>query len=75
MYRIFLADDEDIIRDGLWRTIDRVDLPVSFCGEAPDGEMALPLIQELRPDILITDVRMPFMDGLALASLVCRAMP
>lgn len=75
MYRIFLADDEDIIRDGLRRTIDRVDLPVSFCGEAPDGEMALPLIQELRPDILITDVRMPFMDGLALASLVRRAMP
>lgn len=75
MYRIFLADDEDIIRDGLRRTIDRVDLPVSFCGEAPDGEMALPLIQELRPDILITDVRMPFMDGLSLASLVRRAMP
>lgn len=75
MYRIFLADDEDIIRDGLRRTIDRVDLPVSFCGEAPDGEMALPLIRELRPDILITDVRMPFMDGLALASLVRRAMP
>lgn len=75
MYRIFLADDEDIIRDGIRRTIDRVELPVCFCGEAPDGEMALPLIQELRPDILITDVRMPFMDGLALATLVRRAMP
>lgn len=75
MYSIFLADDEDIIRDGIRRTIDRVDLPVCFCGEAPDGEMALPLIQDLRPDILITDVRMPFMDGLALASLVRRAMP
>ena len=75
MYRIFLADDEDIIRDGIRRTIDRIDLPVCFCGEAPDGEMALPLIQELRPDILITDVRMPFMDGLALAALVRRAMP
>nr|WP_302651383.1 response regulator [uncultured Agathobaculum sp.] len=75
MYRIFLADDEDIIRDGIRRTIDRVDLPVCFCGEAPDGEMALPLMQDLRPDILITDVRMPFMDGLALAALVRRAMP
>lgn len=39
-------------------------------GEAADGEMALPLIRKSRPDILITDIKMPFMDGLTLSKLV-----
>ena len=40
-----------------------------FQGEAPDGEMALPMLMEMKPDVLITDIRMPFMDGLELARL------
>jgi two-component system response regulator YesN len=46
-----------------------------FCGEAPDGEMALPLLQTVKPDVLITDIRMPFMDGLQLSRIVRDRMP
>ena len=47
----------------------------SLAGEAPDGEMALSLMQDIMPDILITDVKMPFMDGIELARLTKRTMP
>lgn len=47
----------------------------AFVGDAPDGEMALPLIRRLKPDILITDIRMPFMDGLALSRIVSCELP
>ena len=73
--KVFVVDDEEIIREGIRNCIDSYDGSVTFCGEAPDGEMALPLLQELKPDILITDVRMPFMDGLELSSIVKKSMP
>lgn len=75
MMRVFIADDEDIIRDGIRNCIEKENSRFLFVGEAPDGEMALPMIMELKPDILITDIRMPFMDGLELARVVRRAMP
>ncbi len=71
--RIFIADDEDIIRDGIRRCIEKEGF--TFAGEAPDGEMALPMLLEMKPDVLITDVRMPFLDGLELARAVRRALP
>ena len=43
--------------------------------EAADGEMALPLIRQVRPDVLITDIKMPFMDGLSLARMVNAELP
>ena len=46
-----------------------------FAGEAADGEQALPLIRGAKPDVLITDIRMPFMDGLVLSRLVSRELP
>jgi two-component system response regulator YesN len=46
-----------------------------FAGEATDGEMALPLLQTIRPDVLITDIKMPFMDGLQLSKIVREYMP
>ena len=75
MMKLFVADDEDIIRAGIRNCVEKQAETFTICGEAEDGEMALPLIQELKPDILITDVRMPFMDGLDLAALVKRTMP
>lgn len=75
MMRVFIADDEDIIRDGIRGCIEKESDRFLFAGEAPDGEMALPMIVEMKPDILITDIRMPFLDGLELARVVRRAMP
>lgn len=75
MLRVFLAEDETIIRETLRDTVPWVQCGYTFAGEAADGEMALPLIQKLRPDVLITDIRMPFMDGLALSKLVLQEFP
>lgn len=46
-----------------------------FCGEAGDGELAFPIIQKRKPDIVITDIQMPFMDGLSLIRLIKKDMP
>ena len=75
MLRIFLAEDESIIRETLRDTVPWTQYGYTFVGEAGDGEMALPLIRQTRPDVLITDIRMPFMDGLALSELISREFP
>ena len=75
MLRVFLVEDESIIRETLRDTVPWTQYGYSFAGEAGDGEMALPLIRQARPDVLITDVRMPFMDGLALSRLVSQEFP
>lgn len=75
MLRVFLAEDESIIRETLRDTVPWAQYGYTFAGEAGDGEMALPLIRQLKPDVLITDIRMPFMDGLALSELVSREFP
>lgn len=75
MLRVFLVEDESIIREMLRDTVPWAQCGYEFVGEAGDGEMALPLIRETRPDVLITDVRMPFMDGLSLSKLVLQEFP
>ncbi|MBR4764899.1 MAG: response regulator [Lachnospiraceae bacterium] len=66
MLKIFLVEDEYVVREGIKR-IDWQAHGYEFAGEAPDGELALPLIDKTRPDIVITDIKMPFMDGLELS--------
>lgn len=75
MYRIFIVDDEQIVRQALRNFFDNKDGRYAICGEASDGELAFPMIQELKPDILITDICMPFVDGLKLSEMVKKAMP
>ena len=75
MLRAFLVEDESIIRETLRDTVPWGQYGYVLAGEAGDGEMALPLIRQLKPDILITDIRMPFMDGLALSKLVSQEFP
>ena len=75
MIKIFLVEDEFVVREGIKRTIDWEAHGYEFCGEAGDGELAYPLIQKLKPDIVITDIKMPFMDGLALSKLIKKEMP
>jgi two-component system response regulator YesN len=75
MFKAFLVDDEIVIREGIRNSFRWDESDFTLCGEAPDGEMAFPMIQDLKPDILITDIRMPFMDGLTLARKVSQALP
>ena len=66
MYRVIIADDEPVIRRGLRETIEWDALGLEVAGEAADGAEALKLVREIRPEILITDIRMPEMDGIQL---------
>ena len=75
MIKVFLVEDEYVIREGIKKNIDWQAHGYEFCGEAGDGELAFPMIQEIRPDIVITDIRMPFMDGLALSRLIKKEFP
>ena len=75
MLKIFLVEDEIVMREGIKNNIDWEREGFNFVGEASDGELAYPLIQKTHPDILITDIRMPFMDGLELSRLVKQEMP
>lgn len=73
--KVFLVEDEIIMREGIRNNIDWEKEGFEFAGEASDGELAYPLIRDSRPDILITDIRMPFMDGLELSRRVKEEMP
>lgn len=75
MYKIFLVEDEIVVRESIRDSIPWEETEFIFAGEASDGEIALPLIQKILPDILITDIKMPFMDGLELSSFVKKTMP
>jgi len=75
MLKVFLVEDEVVVREGLRDTVPWERCGYTFVGSATDGEMALPEIRRLNPDVLITDIRMPFMDGLALSRQVRREMP
>lgn len=75
MLRVFLVEDESTIRETLRDTVLWNQVGYEFAGEAGDGEMALPLLRQVKPDVLITDIRMPFMDGLELSKIVLREFP
>jgi two-component system, response regulator YesN len=75
LYKVFLVEDEIVAREGMRDNVDWKAHGFEFSGEAPDGEMALPLLHAVKPDVLITDIRMPFMDGLRLSQIVRDRMP
>jgi two-component system, response regulator YesN len=74
-YKVFFVEDEIITREGIRDNVDWQASGFEFCGEAADGEVALPLLRTAQPDVLITDIKMPFMDGLQLSKIVRERMP
>ena len=75
MLRTFLAEDEIVVRENIKKMVPWEQYGFELVGEASDGEMALPLIKKLKPDLLITDIKMPFMDGLTLCKVVKKEFP
>lgn len=75
MFKVFLVEDEIVVREGIRNNIQWEQYGFSYTGDAPDGELALPLIRQIQPDLLLTDIKMPFMDGLALSELVRKELP
>ncbi|MCX4552610.1 response regulator transcription factor [Streptomyces sp. NBC_01387] len=64
MIRVLLADDQSLVRAG-FRALLGAQPDIEVAGEAADGAQALQLVRELRPDIVLMDIRMPVLDGLA----------
>ena len=75
MDRVFLVDDEYLAIEGLRLLVDWNRLGAEVCGVAYDGESALEQITRLRPDVVLTDIRMPGMNGLDLIAAVKQALP
>ncbi len=75
MYKVFLVEDEIILREGIKNNIHWEEEGFEIVGDESDGELAYPMIIREQPDILITDIKMPFMDGLELSKLLKKEMP
>lgn len=64
MLRLLLADDENFFRESLKASIDWEEHGIEICGEAENGQRALELVEQLRPDIVLADINMPRVNGL-----------
>ncbi len=69
MLRVIIVEDENIIREGLSVTLDWPALQCTLVGTAANGKEGLALIRATKPDIVITDIRMPEMSGLQMAEM------
>lgn len=75
LYRVLLVDDEEEIREGIIRKIDWENLGYTVVGDAENGLEALEKAEHLHPDVVMTDIKMPFMDGLELGAKLQIIMP
>lgn len=74
MIRVLLVDDQSIVRRGL-KALLKLDPALTVVGEAENGQQALEQVAVLHPDIVLMDVRMPEMDGIAATELICGQFP
>lgn len=75
MYTLLIADDEPLIRNGVKKIIDWESLGFSEIFLAEDGQEALDIIRKNHVDLVLTDIVMPFMDGLELTEILSREFP
>ena len=75
MWKVLIADDEPKIRRGLRNSLEWSELDMEVVGEAEDGEVALKMVKNLKPDILLVDINMPFLDGLQLIEQINKVHP
>lgn len=75
LYKIMLVDDEEDVREGVRHKINWEQLGFEIVGFAENGQEALELAEKLHPDVLMTDIKMPFMDGLTLCQKIKEIMP
>ncbi len=75
MYTVIVADDEEELRRALIRRVDWESIGFSVAGEAENGMEALELVEKYEPDLLLTDIRMPFLTGIELARQVREVCP
>ncbi|BCZ48775.1 DNA-binding response regulator [Clostridium gelidum] len=75
LYRIMVVDDEEEIRMGIIKKIDWETNGFVIVGDAENGQDALEKAEKLQPDVIMTDIKMPFMDGLELGKRLAESMP
>ena len=75
MYRVVLVDDERLILRGLSTVVPWAELGCEVAGTAHDGADGLEQIRKIRPDIVLTDIRMPNMDGLTMLAAIRSEFP
>lgn len=75
MYRVLLVDDEEDVREGLVVEVDWEALDLRIVGLAENGREALEMAERVEPDIVVTDISMPFMNGLELAQRLRKRNP
>ena len=74
-YTVVVADDEEEIRRSLVRRVKWEEIGFEVVGEAENGADALELVEKLEPDLLLTDIKMPFLSGIELARAVREVCP
>ncbi len=74
-YTVIVAEDEELLLNNLVSKVRKADPDFEVIGKAQTGSQAYELVEELNPDVLITDIRMPVMDGIALLTEVRKQFP
>ena len=75
MYKVLLVDDEALIREAISENIQWEELGFSFMGACENGKQAIEMIEKEQPNLLLTDINMPFVDGMELTKFVYENYP
>ncbi|MBA2943493.1 response regulator [Paenibacillus sp. CGMCC 1.16610] len=75
MYKLILVDDEEDVREGVVREVDWEAIGFEVIEKAENGREALEMVERLQPDVVVTDIQMPFMNGLQLAEAIRERFP